>query len=243
MIRSIIFDLDGVLIESETLKADSYARAVQSLQSLESPAASAIEAYKEVVGASREVTVQHVMAKLKLEPVLTPLIIEYQVSKPWQVLSTIRRCIYRDMMRDLQLIRDHRYPQVIDLLRHCRTKGYLMGLATTSRRKDAMHVARALDVLDDFDLILTREDVQQPKPNPEIYLRATDRLGVIPQECLVIEDSLHGVSAALAAGTKVVAFATPFTSTSLHSAEGIDDARIVDDPNELVGFVKRVIVS
>jgi len=106
-----------------------------------------------------------------------------------------------------------------------------------------MHALRALD-LDSFpDIVITREDVWNPKPDPEIYLLAAERLGVPPGECLVLEDSSNGVRAGIAAGMSVVAFATPFTAPGLDSSRVLEVRWIVRDPAELLDIVESRIIE
>ena len=76
-----MFDLDGTLVQSEKMKALSYAIAVQRLRGLAEPDAKAIEAYREIVGASREVASRHVMESLGLEEELRPLLARYTASE------------------------------------------------------------------------------------------------------------------------------------------------------------------
>ena len=102
---------------------------------------------------------------------------------------------------------------------------------------------RALDLEKSLDIVLTREDVQQPKPDPEIYLRAAQKLEVEPQDCLVIEDSPNGVRAGVAAGMNVVAFATPFTIAGLHSSQVLDHAWVVHEPEKLLEVVRERVVQ
>ena len=83
MIRAIVFDLDGVVVQSEKLKAQAYAMAVQRVRRLPQPDPRAIEAYRPIVGASREVAAQFVVDELGLEPDLRPLLEEYGSSEPW----------------------------------------------------------------------------------------------------------------------------------------------------------------
>jgi HAD superfamily hydrolase (TIGR01509 family) len=142
----------------------------------------------------------------------------------------MRTRTYNEIVADPQVLRDNQWPHTVGLLRvakdtHCRT-----ALATMSYRKEALHVLRALDLERSLDVILTREDVQQAKPDPEIYLLAAEKLGVQPQDCLVLEDSPNGVRAAVAAGTNVIAVATPFTIAGLHSSQVLDHAWVVHDP-------------
>ena len=89
--------------------------------------------------------------------------------------------------------------------------------------------------------MLTREDVEKPKPDPEIYLLAARRFELPPEELLVVEDSPNGVRAAVAAGTNVIAFATPFTAGSLHETKVVEHNRILHESDKLLDMARRVI--
>ena len=90
-------------------------------------------------------------------------------------------------------------------------------------------------------MVFTREDVQNPKPDPEIYLLAAHKLEVSPEECLVLEDSPNGVRAGVAAGMNVIAVATPFTIVGLHSSQVLDHTWVVHDPAGLLDVVQERI--
>ena len=105
MIRAMLFDLDGTLVQSEKLKARSYAIAVQRLRGLAEPDDRAIEAYREIVGALRDVASRHVMESFDLVDDLTPLMTSHDASEPWQVLSNLRKAIYDDIVSDPEVIR------------------------------------------------------------------------------------------------------------------------------------------
>ena len=107
MINAVMFDLDGTLVQSEKLKALSYAMATQRLRGLPEPEDRAIEAYREIVGASRDVAARHITDSLKLEPELEPLTAEYGVTEPWEVLSAMRKEIYDDMVADPEVLRNN----------------------------------------------------------------------------------------------------------------------------------------
>lgn len=80
------------------------------------------------------------------------------------------------------------------------SKDYKIAVCSNSIRT-TIDTMMSLSGLDSYiDLILSNEDVQNSKPHPEIYLRAMKELDVEPHECLIVEDSDHGVQAALAAG-------------------------------------------
>ena len=94
---------------------------------------------------------------------------------------------------------DHR-PGIVELLRLLVARGIPRAVATSTRRPLAIAKLRAAGLLDYFDAVCTSSDVARPKPAPDVYLLAAERLGVEPARCLVLEDSPTGVRAALAAG-------------------------------------------
>lgn len=241
MIRGMIFDLDGVLVQTEKLKAKAYAMAVQQIRGLPEPDARASEAYREVLGSSREITSRHVMDKLGLEAELRALMPEYGITEPWEALTAIRYKIYNRMVADPQVIRDNQWPYNIKVLSDARAIGCRTALATLSKRKDVDHVVEALGLGPLLDVILTAEDISKGKPDPEIYLTAARKLGVPPNECIVLEDSVNGITAAQKAGMYVVAIATPFTNASIHLTEIIKEAWIVHKPEKVAAVVRRCI--
>ena len=241
MIRAMIFDMDGVLVQNEKLKALSVAMAVQQLRGLPEPDPEGIEAYRDMVGASREVVSRHIVDKLGLEAELRPLLADYGTSETWEVLGTMRRVIYDDMVADPQLVRDNQWPHTVGLLRVAKDNNCKTGLATLSARQEALHFVHALGLEQSLDVILAREDVKNGKPDPEIYLLAAQKLDVKPQDCIVIEDSPNGVRAGVAAGMNVVAFGTPFTIKNLHSTHVVEHEWILHDPDKLVEVVQERI--
>jgi beta-phosphoglucomutase-like phosphatase (HAD superfamily) len=105
-------------------------------------------------------------------------------------------------------------------------------------------VRRVLEILsltDAFDFVASRDDVEQGKPDPEIYLMVAQELGVPPADCLVIEDSPSGVKAALAAGMWCIAVTTPFTRQTIHSQKLLPEAHVVDDPEQLPDVVRHIV--
>jgi beta-phosphoglucomutase-like phosphatase (HAD superfamily) len=127
------------------------------------------------------------------------------------------------------------------VLRAVEEVGCLTALVTMSQRKDVLHVVHSLGIEKLLGMILTGEDVTRGKPDPEVYLLAARKLGVSPDESLVLEDTVNGVRAAVAAGMNVVALATPFTAAALRSSPMVDDAWIVDDFAKLGKIVQRRI--
>ena len=241
MIRAFLFDLDGTLVQTEKMKALSYAQAVQRLRGLPQPDERAIKAYREIVGASRETASRHIMENLKLEKELRPLVPEYKVSEPWEVLTTIRVAIYAEMVADPKVLRDNQWPYTVSVLRRAKGEGCKTALVTMSKHNEVMHVLNALGIAQLVDLVITAEDIKRGKPDPEGYLLAAERLRVSPRECLALEDSVSGVRAARDAGMNVIAIATPFTKASLHREKTIDHAWIVYDSEKLADAVQSRI--
>lgn len=240
-VRAMIFDLDGTLVKTERLKARSYATAVQRLSPTPVLADQVLEVYKAVVGRSREEVSVALVAAFGLAPATQPRLAEWQAQYPWQVLARMRLEAYAHLLADTELLRANQWPHNVALLRlarqtHCRT-----ALASMSDCEQVMRVLQAVELVNEFDVIVAREDVDQPKPDPEIYRLAARLLGEEPEACLVIEDSPAGVQAALAAGMRVVAVSTPLTRDRLHAQRRLAPEWIVDDPASLLTVVAQAM--
>jgi len=95
-------------------------------------------------------------------------------------------------------------PGIVALLQLLATHGVPRAVATSTRSPLAQRKLAAAGLLSHVDVVCTSSDVASPKPAPDVYLLAAERLGVAPAQCLVLEDSPTGVRAALAAGMTVV---------------------------------------
>lgn len=91
-------------------------------------------------------------------------------------------------------------PGVCELVDLLEVRGVPRAIVTSTHRERALRKLEAVGLRRRFDTIVTGSDIAHPKPAPDIYLLAADRLGVAPPRCVVIEDSIPGVQAALAAG-------------------------------------------
>lgn len=94
-------------------------------------------------------------------------------------------------------------PGARELLSDLRRRGIPTALVTMSLRQMAAEVVAAID-FDAFDIIVAGDDVKNPKPDPEPYLRAADQLGVDIRDCVALEDSVVGIRAAVASGALTI---------------------------------------
>jgi HAD superfamily hydrolase (TIGR01509 family) len=239
----MIFDLDGTLVKTEWLKSLSYAQAVQGLSQASVTVEAVQGAFAEVVGRSREEVSRALASRFGLEGSAGAQLGEFEAEQPWQVLAGLRLQIYDDMLADPQVLRANQWPHNVELLRAAARSGCSTALASMSTAEQVSRVLEAVGLRDQFDLVLSREDVESPKPDPEIYRLAAELLERPPGECLVIEDSPAGVQAAVGAGMHCVAVATPFTRAGLHAQTWLPLEWVVDDPATLPQVVERLIES
>jgi beta-phosphoglucomutase len=242
VIRAMIFDLDGTLVQTEKLKAVSYARAAAELKP-EVKVADIVRAYQEVVGLSRENVAVFLTKRFGLEGPERRRMSEFGVSEPWQVLVSIRMKFYARMTADASLIRRNRWPHTIALLKEARRSACKTGLASMSYRDEVRRILGILHLARAFDAVAARDDVRKGKPDPEIYLLISNELGVPPVDCLVIEDSANGVRSALAAGMACVAVATAFTIEGLREAKVLDARWIVEDHARVSQVVRERLAA
>jgi beta-phosphoglucomutase len=113
-------------------------------------------------------------------------------------------------------------PGLRELVEECHAAGLPMVVASSAMRKNIEFVVDALGFRPFFKFMISGDDVARPKPNPEIYLEAARRLGVEPGWCVGFEDSFVGVEAVKAAGMKCVAIASTFSPVDLQSQTRAD---------------------
>lgn len=101
-----------------------------------------------------------------------------------------------------------------------------IGLATSSRKEKMQMVLEQLNFRQYFETVVTGEEVKNSKPAPDIFLKAAERLGLQPEECIVFEDGPVGVAAAKSANMKCIAI------TATHSADQLTYADVIIDSYE-----------
>ena len=175
--EAVVFDMDGLMLDSERAINECMARAASELGH-ELPASLWLQMIGGGDGLCRRLLADRIGANATVE------------------LLARAEAMY-DVVADAGIA--HR-PGIIDLLDWLVARGIPRAVATSTRRPLAMRKLAAAGLLPYFDAVATSSDVAAQKPAPDVYLLAASKLGVAPARCLVLEDSPTGVRAALAAG-------------------------------------------
>ncbi len=115
-------------------------------------------------------------------------------------------------------------------------EGIPQAIATSSRRASADRNLTHAGLMQHFAAVITREDVENPKPAPDPFLKAAERLGVAPEDCLVLEDSYHGIAAAHAAGAMPIMVPDLLAPTDAVRAQCI---HVADDLNAVTELLRK----
>jgi HAD superfamily hydrolase (TIGR01509 family) len=182
-IRAIIFDLDGVLADSEPTWDEIDAQLLG-----EYGVKYRGEYHREVLGVSYRGSVEFFKKTFKIKA-------------PTDEMMKRRGEIAADFFANKIGL----FPQVKDVLEKLREMKLKLAVATSSVSASARPFLDRHLLMKYFEVVITGDEIERGKPHPDIYLSAAERLGVAPNECLVIEDSLSGVAAGKAAGMRVAA--------------------------------------
>jgi HAD superfamily hydrolase (TIGR01509 family) len=212
---AVLFDLDGVLLDSERPGLELLAERLQA-------AGVAFEGAELQAVCGRPRDYLHGFVTDRLGPLgLDPdaFVVDYDARK--------NELIARGEIRP--------FPGALGLLTALRRAGLRLALATSTERPRAEVRLAGTGLLEAFDATVTGDEVVRGKPAPDIFLLAAERVGTNPDACWVIEDSQAGVTAARAAGMRVIAVAGTFERAALSDAD-----HVVDD---LVGVGARLGVE
>ncbi|WP_246132704.1 HAD family hydrolase [Devosia ginsengisoli] len=180
--QAVIFDMDGTLLDTESVFKTIVFEVCTELGFEMTDAV-----HMSMVGGSHERTSQ--------------LLIEaYGVTFPYSLFDERCRVIMRERSHAGVPVK----PGAREFISDLRERGIPTAVATSSRNPHATHHLGAAGLLDLFETVVTRDDVVNPKPHPEPYLTAARRLGIDPLHCLALEDSNAGVRAAHAAGMQTI---------------------------------------
>ncbi len=132
-----------------------------------------------------------------------------------RALGDRKEALYRELLRNdpLELL-----PGVQSLLDALRAEGIGCVVGSSTPRKNLEVAIEALGLDGYFSALTASEDVDRGKPDPEVFLKAAQKLGLPPARCIVIEDTAHGLEAGLKGGMKTLGVATTHPENALHAA-------------------------
>lgn len=182
-VKGVLFDMDGVVLDTERLYARFWMEAAQAL--------GYPMTYEQALGMR---SLSGPMGQAKLESYFGP---------------GVSRAVIRDKRVELMdaFVSQHGVepkPGIFELLDFLEEKGIPAAITTSSPRERVERYLRPLGLLERFDKICTGYEVKQGKPAPDIYIYGAQCLGLRPEECLAIEDSPAGVESAFRAGCMAV---------------------------------------
>ncbi len=212
MIKAILYDMDGTIATSEGIARDITIKffSERGIELTE-------EEKKIIFGLTWKELVKLVLNNRGME---------YRQS----MKNTLKERYIRNMKKHVEAM-----PNVYPLLEMTK-QNFKVALGTNSRIREVDIIFDKLGFDKYFDLKLAKDHIKNPKPNPEIYLKAAKLLGVKPEECIVFEDSIVCLKAARSAGMKSVAI------INTHKKEDLEEADvIVNDYSEItLGILKNI---
>ena len=203
----VIFDMDGVIVDSEPLHERAFCEVMDELG----------------YGRNHGVHFADYVGRSDFE-LWEDFVARHKPSQPLAELLAMKRQRVIDVVRQAQPIFDGLPELVEKLAARCR-----LALASGSEHPVIEAVLSLKGLRPFFSVVVSSSEVEHGKPAPDIFLRTAQLLGVVPQDCWVIEDSKPGVAAGLAAGMRVIAI------TNTHSAQELGQATHVVKTYEEIG--------
>lgn len=184
-LRAVIFDLDGVLIDSEPLLFEAERLALARY------------------GVELTPEIKAPFIGLGGHDVLAALVARFGLDVDVTELGSAKTAAYLDLVAQVS-----GFAPTVELARALHSRGVPLAIASGSP-SDAIDTALAAIGLEDaFEVRVSVTQVDRGKPAPDVFLHAARRLGVPPEGCVVVEDAVHGVQAARAAGMRCIAIPT-----------------------------------
>ena len=198
MFKAVLFDMDGVLVDSEAFIAEAAcAMFAERHGEVVSP-----EEFRPFVGTGED---RYLGGVAELHGVVLDAAADK--ARTYE--------IYRDVIHG----RLKELPGAVKFVRRCRTEGLKTALVTSADAVKAQANLAELGLSNsEFDAVVTGLDVERKKPFPDIYLAAARLLGVDPADCLVVEDAVSGAQAARAAGCSCLGITSSFSVKELRAA-------------------------
>ncbi|UUZ91818.1 HAD family hydrolase [Paenibacillus sp. P25] len=207
MIRAIVFDFDGLIIDTETVWFECFTEALVP-HGIELP----LEIFSRGIGTHNGEIRSY---------------LERQTGQAG-FYDTIRSAV--NELHRAKIASVEAREGVRDYLEQARAAGLRIGLASSSGREWIDFFLNRLGLSDFFEVIMTGDDVTNIKPDPELYLKATAALGVQPSEAVAFEDSANGAKAAGAAGLHCIIVPNPVTAQLTFERYSLRIRSMADQP-------------
>lgn len=212
MIKGVLFDMDGVLVDSEEYICKAAIEMFREIGISAKP-----EDFKPFTGMGENRYIGGVAEK-------------YNVVADIIRLKTRTYKIYEEITRGkLKAL-----PGAKEFVERCRSLQLILALATSADKvKMEINLKEIGFPKDDFHATVNGLEVKMKKPFPDIYLKAAEKIGLKPEECLVVEDAVSGIRAGKAAGCRCLAVTTSFGRSALNEADWICDSLLEVPPEAL----------
>lgn len=197
--KAVIFDLDGTIVFSHPIHFAAY----EELFGRFGIKWSFEEFEKVFAGTGAPMIIQTILARHGIK--------DFDLKK----LVTDKKDIFNKLLEKQQL---KTVPGFFQFLSNVNMKGLRKIIASGSNKANILHMLKAIGAEEEFPEVISGEEVSNPKPAPDIFLAAAEKIAVPPAECIVFEDTQHGIRGAIAAGMKCVALTTTETPDILEKA-------------------------
>jgi len=208
MIKFIIFDLDGVLVEAKTIHFDALNEALGEQYKIE---------WNEHLGKYDGLKTNQKLEMLTNEKNL-PVEMHQSI---WEKKQKLTLAKLSDIKPSQQLV--NCMSTLVD-------GGYKLAVSSNSIRKTVLTVLAKLGIIQYFDIVLSNEDVITSKPHPEIYWKTMSMFGALPEETLIIEDSPFGLLAASRSKASVMRVASPKEISYLNISKYLNNTKMISAP-------------
>ena len=160
----------------------------------------------------------------------------------------VRRELVQGELEDMSDWKEQRYRDIVSeklslsqgaekLLAELKEKGFRLAIGSSAPKVNLDLIFRCLKLDNYINACVTKEDVKNGKPSPETFLKAAQKLSLLPRHCVVVEDAVHGIEAARAAGMPVIALTTTRDREDLSGADIIADNLDELKVEDFVGLV------